>query len=60
MTHAPETSPAAAGLRMPRPLLLALLGVAAVLVTGAVYLIAVRGTALLIDLSAMARTVFCF
>lgn len=44
--------------RMPRALRYALFGSVAALVAGALYLIAVRGQALLVDLQALGR-IFC-
>lgn len=44
----------------PRPSVLALGGVLAVLLAGGVYLYAVRGPALLLDLAAGARGLLCF
>jgi len=45
---------------MPGPLRWAVLGAVGVLITGALYLIAVRGEALLFDLSALSQRIFCF
>jgi hypothetical protein len=45
--------------RMPAGVRWALLGVLGALLAGALYLIAVRGEALLVDLSALSR-IFCF
>jgi hypothetical protein len=44
---------------MPAGVRWALLGVLGALIAGALYLIAVRGEALLVDLSALSR-IFCF
>lgn len=45
---------------MPGSVRLAVLSVAAALLTGALYLIAMRGDALLVDLSALGARIFCF
>jgi hypothetical protein len=51
---------AADGTRMPRGVRVGLtLGIAALL-TGALYLVAVRGEALLVDLSALGSRMWCF
>jgi hypothetical protein len=46
--------------RMPAGIRRALLGVVGALFAGALYLIAVRGEALLVDLSALSQRIFCF
>ena len=46
--------------RMPAPLRYAVFGTLGLLMTGALYLIVVRGEALLIDLSGLAGRIFCF
>jgi hypothetical protein len=45
---------------MPPRIRLALVAAVAILLGGALYLIAVRGEALLADLSALSQRVFCF
>jgi hypothetical protein len=60
-THAPETqAPADASGRMPRGVRLGLTVALAALMTGAVYLLAVRGEALLVDLAALGERLWCF
>jgi hypothetical protein len=49
-----------AGARMPTAMRLLLLTALGLLVTGAAYLIAVRGEALLVDLAAVSQRIFCF
>ena len=57
-TTDPQTD--VAGARMPRPARLALgFGLAGILV-GALYLVAVRGEALLVDLAAVGSRLWCF
>ena len=57
-TTDPQTD--AAGARMPRPARLALgFGLAGIL-AGALYLVAVRGEALLVDLAALGSRLWCF
>ncbi len=46
--------------RMPAGARFAVLGVVGLVLTGALYLIAVRGQALLVDLSALSQRIFCF
>ena len=46
--------------RMPSGIKFALLSTLALLVTGAVYLAAVRGPAILLDLTGLARSFICF
>jgi hypothetical protein len=46
--------------RMPAPLRYTVLGAVGLLFAGALYLIAVRGEALLVDLSALSGRIFCF
>lgn len=46
--------------RMPAGARLAVLGVVGAVLIGALYLIAVRGQALLVDLSALSQRIFCF
>lgn len=46
--------------RMPGAARLAVLGVVGLVLIGALYLIAVRGQALLVDLSALSQRIFCF
>jgi xanthine/uracil/vitamin C permease (AzgA family) len=46
--------------RMPAPLRLAVLGGVGVVLAGALFLIAVRGEALLVDLSSLSQRIFCF
>ena len=46
--------------RMPANVRRVLFGVVGVLFVGALYLIAVRGQALLVDLSALSSRIFCF
>ena len=48
------------GARMPRGIKFALLSTLALLITGAVYLAAVRGPAILLDLTGLARSLICF
>jgi hypothetical protein len=45
---------------MPRGLRYALAALVGLLLTGALYLIAVRGQALLVDLTALSQRIFCF
>lgn len=45
---------------MPAGIRFALFGVIGVVFAGALYLIAVRGEALLVDLSALSQRIFCF
>lgn len=45
---------------MPGAARFAVLGVVGLVLTGALYLIAVRGQALLVDLSALSQRIFCF
>ena len=45
--------------RMPARLRYAVLGAVGLLLAGALYLIAVRGEALLVDLAALAGRIFC-
>jgi hypothetical protein len=45
---------------MPRVVRGMLLGAVGLLLTGALYLISVRGEALLLDLSAFSQRIFCF
>jgi hypothetical protein len=46
--------------RMPAGVRRALFGVVGLVMAGALYLIAVRGQALLVDLSALSSRIFCF
>jgi hypothetical protein len=46
--------------RMPAGLRYAVFGAVGLLLTGALYLIAVRGEALLVDLAALSGRIFCF
>ena len=46
--------------RMPAGVRWALLGVVGTLFAGALYLIAVRGQALLVDLQGLSQRIFCF
>jgi hypothetical protein len=46
--------------RMPAGVRLAILGGVGLLLTGALFLIAVRGEALLIDLQGLSQRIFCF
>lgn len=46
--------------RVPGGVLVALLVVGALLVSGALYLIAVRGDALFVDLAGLSGALFCF
>ena len=46
--------------KMPAAVRFAVLGVVALVCAGALYLIAVRGEALLVDLSALSQRIFCF
>ena len=46
--------------RMPAGVRHALFGAVGLLFVGALYLIAVRGEALLVDLSALSQRIFCF
>jgi hypothetical protein len=45
---------------MPAALRLAVLAGVGVMLTGALFLIALRGEALLVDLSALSQRIFCF
>jgi hypothetical protein len=54
----PQTD--AAGARMPRGVRLALTLAIAALITGALYLVVVRGDALLVDLAALGSRLWCF
>lgn len=56
----PAEVPASARDRMPRGVRLGLVLVLGGLVTSAVYLLAVRGEALLVDLSALGERLWCF
>ncbi len=46
--------------KMPRAVRYALVGIVAALLGSALYLVAVRGQALLVDLSALSQRIFCF
>ena len=46
--------------RMPAAVRFAVFGVVGLVFAGALYLIAVRGQALLVDLSALSERIFCF
>jgi len=46
--------------RMPAGVRLAVFGVVGLVFAGALYLIAVRGQALLVDLSGLSQRIFCF
>ena len=50
----------AARAKMPAGLRWAVLGAVGVLLIGALYLIAVRGEALLVDLQGLSQRIFCF
>ena len=56
----PAEAPARASDRMPRGVRLGLVLVLGGLVTSAVYLMAVRGEALLVDLAALGERLWCF
>ena len=56
----PPEAPTKAPDRMPRGLRLGLMLALGGLVTGAVYLLAVRGEALLVDLAALGERLWCF
>lgn len=59
----PQVAPQAAAEvpeRMPRAVRLGLALTLALLMTGAIYLITVRGEALLVDLSALGQRLWCF
>jgi hypothetical protein len=60
MTSMTEREPASSDARMPRGVRIALIGVLAALFSGAIYLIAVRGEALLVDLAALGNRLWCF
>ena len=56
-----ETEASASGRQaMPAAVRWLVLGAAAVVLAGALYLISVRGEALLLDLSALSQRMFCF
>ncbi len=63
-THAAHDAevrvPIDASERMPRPVRLGLTVALGVLMTGAIYLLAVRGEALLVDLAALGERLWCF
>jgi len=60
-THAAEAQvPIDASERMPRAVRLGLMVTLGVLMTSAVYLVAVRGEALLVDLAALGERLWCF
>jgi hypothetical protein len=46
--------------KMPAAVRLTVFGVVGLLFAGALYLVAVRGQALLVDLSALSQRIFCF
>jgi hypothetical protein len=46
--------------KMPAAVRLAVFGVVGLVFVGALYLISVRGQALLVDLSALSQRIFCF
>jgi hypothetical protein len=46
--------------KMPAAVRLIVFGVVGLLFSGALYLVAVRGQALLVDLSALSQRIFCF
>jgi hypothetical protein len=50
----------AAAARMPTAMRVLVLAALGLIVTGAAYLIAVRGEALLLDLAAVSQRIFCF
>ena len=56
----PVEAPVDASARMPRAVRLGLALVLGALMTGAVYLVAVRGEALLVDLAALGERLWCF
>lgn len=58
--RAAQEVPAGAPDRMPRPVRLGLMLVLGGLVTSALYLLAVRGEALLVDLAALGERLWCF
>ncbi len=58
--HAASEAPAHAADRMPRAVRLGLTLTLAGLMTGALYLVAVRGEALLVDLAALGERLWCF
>ena len=60
MTSTTERGPAPPDARMPRGVRVALTVVLAALFSGAIYLIAVRGEALLVDLAALGSRLWCF
>jgi hypothetical protein len=60
MTSVTEREPASPDARMPRRVRAALTLVLAALFSGAAYLIAVRGEALLVDLAALGSRLWCF
>ena len=59
-SEAPAQAPAHASDRMPRAVRLGLTLTLVGLMTGAVYLAAVRGEALLVDLAALGERLWCF
>lgn len=58
--RAAREAPTAVPERMPRAVRLGLLLVLGGLMTSAIYLVAVRGEALLVDLSALGERLWCF
>jgi hypothetical protein len=60
MTTQRETSGTTSRATMPAGVRLAVLAAAGVILVGALYLISVRGEALLLDLSALGARIFCF
>jgi hypothetical protein len=60
MTSMTEREPASSDARMPRGVRVTLTVVLAALFSGAIYLIAVRGEALLVDLAALGSRLWCF
>jgi|LNFM01.1.fsa_nt_gb hypothetical protein len=58
--QAPAQAPIGASERMPRPVRLGLTLALGGLMAGAVYLVAVRGEALLVDLAALGERLWCF
>ena len=60
MTSMTEREPASPDARMPRGVRIALTVVLAALFSGAIYLIAVRGEALLVDLATLGSRLWCF
>ena len=55
--HEADTAPRD---KMPAAVRLTVFGVVGLLFAGALYLVAVRGQALLVDLSSLSQRIFCF